>query len=83
MGSKEKNRLDSDLVLGISITEFEAEEIFKWFAQCFVEVKVGWFVAGAEQSRHDFMDAGDGLLRNRPITVTGRLHKTHSTVIIR
>lgn len=83
MGSKEKNRIDSDLVLGVSITEFEAEKIFKWFAQCFVEVKVGRFIAGAEQSRDDFMDTGDGLLRNRPITVTGRLQMTQSAVIVR
>jgi hypothetical protein len=30
----------TNLVLYINITQFQAEQVFKWFEQCLIEVKV-------------------------------------------
>ena len=72
----EQNRTKArciDLVLHVTVTELETDEVLERFTQQLVEVEERVLVPVAQQPRDRLVDAVDGLLRDPTLSVARRL----------
>lgn len=63
----------TDLILNISVTQFQTQNVLKCFTQHLVGVEVFTFYMSRQYSNDEVMDTSYSQLRDAPISVTCRL----------
>ena len=61
------------MVLDVRVAEIHADEVFKWFEEGLVEVKVEELVGVLQEYCHDIVDVLDSSLGDDVFLVTGSL----------